>query len=372
MAGTWGFALKGLAGGLTAGLPAMMARKERERLEKEKKEAARIFQVWYSSDETKEFCANLDTASQGERAYFISGLLRIKKELFDYWTEIDNDIRDGDIAAAKQKNDLVEAKLKVSADLAEQGMRAVFPDGSPMKISDEDLAFQKKLRMGEVAGGPTAEAMMKQTWETQVEKPLDIRAEERAPTAIDQKIAGINALPIPEDQKLEMKIKVYGGGDSAYEQQVRDYLEAGGTEKGIRERFERGAGIDIVMPPTISAVKSTKQMFDDAKTEEQWNEAIFYNKQTDKPVDPPYGGEWKGKLMIIIQEEGKWLEGLLDENGKLRDPSLKEDWGRYVSQYTKRVLELMKKYPDVDLSQFPKFIEWSWIGWGSLVDEKGW
>ena len=122
MAGTWGYALQGFASGLSTGFSMKM-----ERLKKEKEEADKIFQDWYNSQDTKDFLQNLDTASQGERAYFTTGLVRISKELFDYFTEIDNDIREGNIKEAQDKNDLVEAKLKAATDMAQLGMTAVFP-----------------------------------------------------------------------------------------------------------------------------------------------------------------------------------------------------------------------------------------------------
>ncbi|MBA7583392.1 hypothetical protein ES708_25335 [subsurface metagenome] len=124
MAGTWGYGLKAFAGGLSSGFAMGLEKskidalkKEQKRLEESQEEAKRIFQEWYDSTETKEFCANLDTASIGERAYFISRISGIKEELFKYWTEIDNDIREGNIAAAKSKNDLLIQKIKSATDL---------------------------------------------------------------------------------------------------------------------------------------------------------------------------------------------------------------------------------------------------------------
>ncbi|GAI25471.1 unnamed protein product, partial [marine sediment metagenome] len=171
MAKTWGHGLKAFAGGFQTGLSLKMEKSkidalkaEEERLEKAKEEAQRIFQEWYDSSGTKEFCANLDTASQGERAYFITGIQRMNEDVFKYFTEIDNDIREGNIAEAKSKNDLLEQKIKSATDLAALGMTATFPDGSPMKIPPEDIEFQKQIQIGKMAGGPTGEAMGREIW----------------------------------------------------------------------------------------------------------------------------------------------------------------------------------------------------------------
>ncbi|MBA7562093.1 hypothetical protein ES695_02165 [Candidatus Atribacteria bacterium 1244-E10-H5-B2] len=171
MAKTWGYALSGFASGLSTGFSIQLEKskidalkKEQERLEKAEKEAERLFQEWYDSPETKEFCANLDTASQGERTHFIVGARRMGEDIFKYFTEIDNDIREGRIKEAQDKNDLLETKIKSYTDLAALGMTATFPDGSPMKISPEDIEFQKKIQIGKMAGGPTGEAMGMQMW----------------------------------------------------------------------------------------------------------------------------------------------------------------------------------------------------------------
>ena len=200
-------------------------------------------------------------------------------------------------------------------------------------------------------------------------------ATERAPTAIDQKIAGIENLPIPEEQKLEMKIKVYGGGDTALEQKIKKAYEHGATDEEVKEMIV-GGGIDIhITPETVGTLGTWEERFEKVTTEAEFNREQNLLTQSEDKFEPEHK-TWKEHLVAEVEGMVKALKSYLDEKGNLKNEDWAASFKENVDTYMEKILEIQQKFPDVDLSKFPKFRgerkSILTIPYGGLIDEKGW
>ena len=397
MAGTWGHGLQGFASGFSTGRSMKMERakidalkKEQERLKKEKEEADKIFQDWYNSQDTKDFLMNLDTASQGERAYFTTGLIRMSKEVFDYFTEIDNDIREGNIKEAQDKNDLVEAKLKAATDLAQLGMTAVFPDGSPMKISEEDIEFQKKIQIGKVAGGKTGEAIGGQIWKSRGYGELP--AETKELSAADKKFNWAwesyqKWLINPNDPKginFE-EFKKYAGitpeKATGLEKEIQDIITQGKTAGIPQEQI--GTAIKnkilgkpvVTTKPTFKSLQDIKDSFKNVKTRAEYDEALASYESSKEAktsgwTPPPFDNQLTDLIKKV--EEAFWAD-FVNKDGKLKDKGEAELYNTKLQHYLKLIEEA--RNAGIDVSQFQAFIPYKELYWGRgnpLVTAESW
>ncbi|MBA7562646.1 hypothetical protein ES695_04085 [Candidatus Atribacteria bacterium 1244-E10-H5-B2] len=373
MAGTWGYALKGFASGLSSGFAMGLEKskidalkKEQKRLEEAQKEAKRVFQVWYDSPSTKEFCANLDTANQGERAYFISGLLKMNKDIFNYFTEIDNDIREGNIKAAQSKNDLLETKIKAATDLATLGMTATFPDGSPMTIPPEDIEFQKQIQIGKMAGGPTGEAMGMQMWKRRGLEEITPTPE--APAIKDYSDAW-NYLYKYKDVPPETFNKVKPGFQKQFPEIDMSDITQEALRSGVKPEAE---------PVKRTDIEYWRKREDTVKSEEDWDRYLFDLKQSESTYETE-DATWKDRLLRDVKDlEAGIKDQLLDEGGKIRlldkdgtpkeinlggkKMTVEEAYTTLQKLYEEKVRELMEKYPDVDIKTLIKFLSLEEIG----------
>ncbi len=369
MAGTWGYGLKGFASGLSSGLSIGLERskinalkEEQKRLEKEKKEAEKVFNDWYTSPDTKEFLMNLDNASQGERAYFTTGLIRISKEIFDYFTEIDNDIREGRIKEAQSKNDLVETKIKAATDLAKLGMTAVFPDGSPMKIPPEDIKFQKQIQIGKIAGGPTGEVMGRQMWREREFGELPPETKEPDLTGA---INYLKKFPNPTPEQFN---SLRAGAERFYNVDLSNV-----TQESLREPEK----IAEVKPEPTPAPTSTENIREDILDADKYSDAKRIYDNYAKKYDINALGitdlkqEWaKGQmdylnkvkksidnLLVDRGDKGKWLNNKpvtkemigLDFDGEQPASEIYKILYKSYMEYLEKLRKL-----GIDVSQFPK------------------
>jgi len=326
MAKTWGYAIQGFASGLSTGFSMKMERakidalkKEQERLKKEKEEADKLFQDWYNSQDTKDFLMNLDTASQGERAYFTTGLIKISKEVFDYFTEIDNDIREGNIKEAQDKNDLVEAKLKSATDLAQLGMTAVFPDGSPMKISEEDIEFQKKIQIGKVAGGKTGEAIGGEIWKGRGYGELPAETKEPDLTGA---VNYLKKFPNPTPEQFN---SLKTGAEKYYNADLSNV-----TQESLWAP-EKPAGVKTPTPPVPTTTENIREDILGADTSQDAkriykNSVEKYGKEyTDKAMGIPDGNIdkfWAEGQKPYLDKIKTSIGNILDEKQRLKKGTL--------------------------------------------------
>ena len=98
---------------------------------------------------------------------------------------------------------------------------------------------------------------------------------------------------------------------------------------------------------------------------------------------------YKEMLHNEVKAMANELKGYLTSDGKFKDDEAKATYAKYQRIYEQKVKELLAKYPDIDKSQFPKFMPveeikpvgfWKGVFTGggvakgdySVIDPKGW
>ncbi len=314
MAKTFGYGLLAASKGFATGLSMKMEKSkidaltaEQKRLDKEKKDAQLLWTEWYTNPETKEFLNNLNTATQGERAYFISNLSRISKELFEYFTEIDDDIRDGELEEAKRKNDLVVQKMKTMMDAAKIGMKLTFADGiTPMQIPDEELRFQKQIQTGKMAGGKTGEAMGRQMWKEREFGELPPETKEPDLTGA---INYLKKFPNPTPEQFN---SLRAGAERFYNVDLSNV-----TQESLRESEK----IAEVKPEPTPAPTSTENIREDILDADKYGDAQRIYDNYAKKYDVNALGitdlkqDWGSGQISYLNKVKKSIENLLVDRG---------------------------------------------------------
>jgi len=123
-------------------------------------------------------------------------------------------------------------------------------------------------------------------------------------------------------------------------------------------------------------------------SEEEYNRQYNLLKQskTSKQYEPkPY----KDMITNEVKAMAKEIKGLLTSDNKFKNDEAKATYAKYQAIYEQKVRELIAKYPDIDISQFPKYLPveqikpigfWkgAFTGGGvkkgdySVIDTKGW
>jgi len=142
-----------------------------------------------------------------------------------------------------------------------------------------------------------------------------------------------------------------------------------------------------------------EKTFNDVTSEDEYNRqyALLKQSKTSKQYEPkPYKEMLQSEVKAMAQE----LKGLLTSDNKfpkvknsegklVEDEKSKATYAKYQRIYEQKVRELIAKYPDIDISQFPKFLPIEEIkpvgflkgmfttggvakGDYSVIDTKGW
>lgn len=377
--------MKGVSSGISGMLPAVMNMQEikwKKQAEKDLKQAEEDAKTAINELITNP--ANQEYLSSGISAdpyspigiQLTTSLLGLNADMGKYIADIQKATYEGN--HKEQERLLEEFKIRVDAikELNLEGM-SVNPDFGFNISSPEGL---KILNMQKTYKETPKETMPYAMTKEMAgvagfkDMPEAMPTGEKDLSEIEKKMNYANMLNLD----VEAKAKILGGGDSTFQQEIEAYYAAGGTDEGFRKRFERGAGIDINIPPSIGAVKSAAQMFEGAYTEEAWNSALFYNEQAKDKITPPHESSWENRLTAITKEMASALKKFLNEKGKLKNAEFKDKYETRVDTYMKYIEEIQAKFPDIDLSQFPKFIKQGQIAgieypWSTkLIDEKGW
>ncbi len=385
MAKFGGSFVKGLAGGLQTGLNygmnAAQIRWQIEQKKKLEKEKEKMQEVWTNfSQSAQEIYESGEVSQETERKLYAL-MFTLPPELQASANNLLTAVNKNDKAAVEKEfnnlqmvMDVVEATGGRIDDVALDSLINILSPENQNKITAVMDAYKSVPEQPEdiwAQAGKLPQEIRPEFLRARGEEIPEVPPTERAPTAIDQKIAGIEALPIPEEQKLKMKIKVYGGGDTALEQKIQKAYEHGATDEEVKDMIV-GRGIDItITPETVGTLATWEERFDKVTTEEEFNREMSLLEQSKDAYDPEQK-VWKDKLISMIEEHVKDLKTFLDEKGKLKNMDWKDEWEKDIDIYNEKIRELMEKFPDVDLSQFPKFLKWSTLGLFSLIDKKGW
>lgn len=379
MANYFGYGLKGFAGGLGQGFSMGVTmqeirwkKKAEEDLKKAKEEAKIAINELMVNPANQEYFGSMqDDPYSATGVQLVTSLIALNKDMGNYVADVQKAINEGN--HKEEERLLEEFKIRVDAikELNLSGMSAN-PDFGLNISSPEGLKMinmQKTYK--ETPKEKMPYAMTREMAETAGFKamPEAMAPEERDLSEIEKKMNYAKMLNLD----VKAKAKILGGGDSTFQQEIEAYYAAGGTDEGFRKRFERGTGIDIVMPPTVGTIGSWEERFNKAKTKDAYNRELANLAQSPQAetFTPPYPA-WKGKLSALVKERAVIMERLLDEKGKLRNQEHRKDWDIMIKEYNKNIMELQTDYPDVDLGQYPKFKKWSTLGLFSLRDEKGW
>ena len=131
-----------------------------------------------------------------------------------------------------------------------------------------------------------------------------------------------------------------------------------------------------------------EKTFAGIKNEEEYNRQYDLLKQskTSKQYEPkPYKEMLKNEVKAMASE----MKGLLTSDNKFKDDDAKATYEKHQRIYEQKVRELLAKYPEMDKSQFPKYLPvdqikkvgfWKgkFTGGGvatgdySVIDTKGW
>jgi len=381
--------VKGLAGGIQTGLNyGMNAAQIRWQIEQKKrleKEKEKMQEVWTNfSQSAQEIYESGEISQETERKLYAL-LFTLPPELQASANNLLTAVNKNDKAAVEKEfnnlqmvMDVLESTGGRIDDEALDGLINLLNPENQQKITAVMDAYKSVPEQPAdiwAQAGKLPQEIRPEFLRARGEEIPEVPPTERAPTAIDQKIAGIEALPIPEDQKLKMKIKVYGGGDTALEQKIQKAYEHGATDEEVKDMIV-GRGIDItISPETIGTLGTWEERFTKVKTEDEFNREMNLLEQSEDKFMPEHK-TWKEHLVAEVEEMAKALKRYLDEKGNLKNIEWAESYKNSVDIYMEKIMEIQQKFPDVDLSKFPKFRGERktilTVPYGGLIEEKGW
>lgn len=154
MAGTFGYGLRGFAGGFQTGLGLGMERKKIKMLQEEQKRAEKLAKEkeenamnWLNSN--KDSLVNFQTQPQDIRNMLIFESIKYSDDWHDYLRDCEDALQTGDLEELKHLNDMEEEKIKAERDMLGLGVR---PENAFIgkHYSEENMNYLKKLQMGKL------------------------------------------------------------------------------------------------------------------------------------------------------------------------------------------------------------------------------
>lgn len=382
MAKSFGYGLQAFAGGFQTGLGLGMENKKIKMLQEEQKRAEKIAKEkeenatnWYNTNKLD--LANFHTQSQDKRNMLIFESANYKKEWTDYLRDAEDFLQSGDLESLKHLNDMEEKRIEAEKNMLDLGVR---PENAFIgKYYDEkDMEYVKKLQIGKVAGGKTADVMAQQTWKEQGFGELP--PEEKDLAEFEKKLKNIDLLPIPDEQKLQMKIGILGGDESALAEKLRKSYELGGTDKDAMEIVKGKAAPTPTTtkeptPIPFKTLEAVKDSFKNIKSKAEYDSASqSYNASKEAKASgwtpPPF--ETVITDLIKRVENAFWTD-YVTKKGKLKDKNEAEDYNTKVQQYLGLIEEA--KNAGIDVSQFQAFIPYKELYGGignPLVTSESW
>lgn len=385
MAGTFGYGLKGFAGGFQTGIGLGMENKRIKMLQEEQKRAEKLAKEkeenamnWLNTN--KENLMNFHTQSQDVRNMLILESINYKKEWNDYLRDIENFLQDGDLEGLKHLNDMEEERIKGERDMLGLGVR---PENAFVgKYYDEkDMEYVKKLQMGKLP----IKSIGTQMYEEEFGK-LPVTPE--APGITDYKSA-VDYL----SKFINAPINTFNKIKAGFQSQFPDIDMSAITQESLREPEK----VTEPTPEPTPAPTSTENIREDILNADTFEDAQRIYKNYDDKYDVNALGitdlkqEWTDNqisyLNKIFDKINASIRDLIDEKGHLRKGTITEEeigvefeGEQKIEDIYKMLREEYMKYRDmleklgVDVNQFPKiksieeiekvgFWEGLW-GWG--------
>jgi len=193
----------------------------------------------------------------------------------------------------------------------------------------------------------------------------------------------------------------YNTGNANYFNQIAKSVGVDTTFDTYKQAYEKevGAVTPEEEPVLRTDIDYWEKTFNDVKSEDEYNRqyALLKQSKTSKQYEPkPYKEMLQSEVTAMAQE----LKGLLTSDNKfpkvknsegklVEDEKAKATYAKYQKIYEQKVKELIAKYPDIDISQFPKYLPVEEIkpvgflkgmfttggvarGDYSVIDTKGW
>jgi len=375
MAKTWGYALSGFTSGFQTGLGLGMERKKLNMLKEEQKRAEKLAKEkeenatnWLNTNEDS--LMNFHTQPQNTRNMLILESINYKKEWTDYLRDVEDFLQSGDLEGLKNLNNMEEEKIKAERDMLGLGVR---PENAFVGkyYSEKDMEYVKKLQMGKLPIKPIGKKM----YEEEFGK---LPAETKEPD-LPGSITYLKKFPNPTPEQFS---SLKAGAERYFNVDLSNV-----TQESLREP-EKVVEVTEEEPILRTDIAYWEKTFDAVKSEEEYNRqyALLKQSKTSKQYEPkPY----KDMLINEVTAMAKELKDLLTPDNKFKDDESKATYTKYQKIYEKKVRELMTKYPDIDISQFPKYLQveeikpvgfWKGLITGggiargdySVIDIKGW
>ena len=183
----------------------------------------------------------------------------------------------------------------------------------------------------------------------------------------------------------------YATGNANYFNQMAKSLNVPTTFETYKQKYEKpeaAGGVKEEEPILRTDIAYWEKTFSNIKSEEEYNRQYDLLKQskTSKQYEPkPY----KEMITNEVKAMAKEIKALLTFDSKFKSDEAKATYAKYQAIYEQKVRELIAKYPDTDISQFPKYLPVDQIkkvgfwkgaftlggvakGDYSVIDTKGW
>jgi hypothetical protein len=376
MAGTFGYFLQGMAGGIQSSFEMGWKKKQKKELEAAQKKIAEEGAILNNAvqDMMDDKIITDDEMIRYEALLFASG-----KEVQDMskgWTDA---IRNMNKEGAEQYKEKFEMFTENLGNFDLKNFEASYQEAVklyPTQKTSFDAAYEIIKRKSEIPEKPD------------ISQELDISAklpeEYRYPYLKGEGVVGeitpteeAPKEPSAADRKLDMVVNQYAKDLITFNQLSKflgTYItpeKATGLEKKIQDIKAQGKAANIPedqintaiknaivgiptpedKPETAATLISWEKRFDikskeGPKTEEEYNRALELLAQSEDDYKPKYP-TWKEALISEVKGIAKELKGEME----------KEDFNLLLGIYMQKLEEIKTKYPEVNLEQFPEFEE---------------
>ena len=403
MTGVGGFFLKGMAGGIQTGFNMGWQKKQQKMLEDKEKKITEGTAVYN----------NLITQLGADGAYSDDDIMQLNTAFWAAGYEVQEKVKSAHSAILTMNNNQLEQDFKW-LDLAANWTEGLDPSnakeifefmrsnattdkGKSLFTAYENI-YKKKYEA--VQAQPTAEVFttLEAARAKYPEAKIEFNAQAGGYVVEAGEVKPPEAPPTELDIMGETQKKLdyaYNTGNANYFNQMAKSLGVDTTFDTYKQKYEKEVG--AVTPEEEPIVRTDidywEKTFNTVKSKDEYNRQteLLKKSKTSKQYQPkPY----KEILVNKVKAQAEEIKATLlttDSKGNVvfRGDKEKDSYPMYQQIYEKKVRELMALYPDVDMSQFPKFLPIEQIkkvgtlkgifttggvskGDYSVIDPKGW
>jgi len=410
-----GYFLQGLAGGIQTGMnmgtqlqEMRYQKKQRKQLEETQAKMLEASNIWNAK--IKEITAD-NTITDEEVAQLTTVFMSGGYEFMEHYSSAMNYITGMKDKEYKQELEWINLFISGIEGLPPGDIQAAYDYIKPKITSEKGLNMleansnMQKKKYEAMQAQPTAEVFATAGGVTEAYPGAgyEYSATAKGYVPTYQKPTAPEAPPTELDIMDETQKKLdyaYNTGNANYFNQIAKSVGVDTTFDTYKQAYEKevGAVTPEEEPVLRTDIDYWEKTFNDVKSEDEYNRqyALLKQSKTSKQYEPkPYKEMLQSEVTAMAQE----LKGLLTSDNKfpkvknsegklVEDEKAKATYAKYQKIYEQKVKELIAKYPDIDISQFPKYLSVEEIkkvgvlkGWFtkgiavgdySVIDTKGW